>query len=69
MEAKILAAEKLDLEDFRVGGGIKAKGERRSLRFQITDPKIWYDEGVMLRFELPKGCYATSVLAEFMKGS
>lgn len=69
LEAKILGAEKLTLEDFRVGGGIKAKGERRSLRFQITDPEIWYDEGIMLRFELPKGCYATSVLAEFMKGS
>lgn len=69
LEAEILTAEKLTLEDFRVGGGIKAKGERRSLRFQITDPEIGYDEGIMLRFELPKGCYATSVLAEFMKGS
>jgi tRNA pseudouridine13 synthase len=69
LEAQILSAETLTLEDFRVGGGIKAKGERRSLRFQMTDPEIWYDEGIMLRFELPKGCYATAVLAEFMKDS
>lgn len=69
LEAQILSAETLTLDDFRVGGGIKAKGERRSLRFQMTDAKIWYDEGIMLRFELPKGCYATAVLAEFMKDS
>jgi tRNA pseudouridine13 synthase len=69
LEAQILSAEALTLEDFRVGGGIKAKGERRSLRFQMTDAEIWYDEGIVLRFELPKGCYATAVLAEFMKDS
>ena len=69
LESQLLAREALTLEDFRVGGGIKARGERRSLRFQMVDPALWYDEGVMLRFELPKGCYATAVLAEFMKGS
>ena len=69
LEAEILGAEDLTLEDFRVGDGIKAKGERRALRFQMTDPDLWYDDGVMLRFELPKGCYATTVLAEFMKVS
>jgi tRNA pseudouridine13 synthase len=69
LEAEILAAEDLTLEDFRVGDGIKARGERRALRFQMTDPDLWYDDGVMLRFELPKGCYATAVLAEFMKVS
>ena len=69
LEAEILGAEDLVLEDFRVGDGIKAKGERRALRFQMTDPDLWYDDGVMLRFELPKGCYATAVLAEFMKVS
>ena len=69
LEAEVLAAQDLSLEDFRVGEGIKAKGERRALRFQMTDPALWYDDGVMLRFELPKGCYATTVLAEFMKAS
>ncbi|MFC2046598.1 tRNA pseudouridine(13) synthase TruD [Chloroflexota bacterium] len=67
LEAAVLAAEALTLEDFRVGGGIKARGERRALRFQVHDPDLWYDEGVMLRFWLPRGCYATTVLAEIMK--
>ena len=67
LEAEILESEDLALENFRVGDGIKAKGERRALRFPITDPDLWYDDGVMIRFELPKGCYATTVLAEFMK--
>jgi tRNA pseudouridine13 synthase len=67
LEQAILAAEGLELEDFRVGGGIKARGERRALRFQIHEPETWYDDGVMLRFWLPRGCYATAVLAEVTK--
>jgi len=67
LEAGILAAEGLVLEDFRVGDGIKARGARRALRFQIHEPELWYDEGVVFRFWLPKGCYATAVLAEIMK--
>lgn len=67
LEAGVLAAEGLVLEDFRVGDGIKAKGERRALRFPVHEPELWYDEGVMLRFWLPKGCYATTVLAEIIK--
>jgi tRNA pseudouridine13 synthase len=67
LESQILTTENLTLEDFRVGGGIKARGERRALRFQVHDPELWYDEGVLLRFSLPKGCYATAVLAEIMK--
>lgn len=67
LEASILAAEGLELDDFRVGEGIQAKGERRALRFQIHDPEVRYDDGIMLRFWLPKGCYATAVLAEIMK--
>jgi len=67
LEAEILAAEGLALEDFRIGDGIKAKGERRALRFPVHEPELWYDEGVMLRFWLTKGCYATTVLGEIMK--
>jgi tRNA pseudouridine13 synthase len=69
LEAAILAGEGLDLEDFRVGGGIKARGERRALRFQVHDAELWYDEGVMLRFWLARGCYATAVLSEIIKGA
>jgi tRNA pseudouridine13 synthase len=67
LEADILAGEDLALEDFRVGDGIKARGERRSLRFRVHDPELWYDDGIMLRFWLPRGCYATTVLAEIIK--
>jgi tRNA pseudouridine13 synthase len=67
LERAILDAESLTLEDFRVGGGIRAKGERRALRFQVNEPEVWYDDGVMLRFWLPRGCYATTVLDEIMK--
>jgi tRNA pseudouridine13 synthase len=67
LEASILASENLALEDFRVGGGIRARGERRPLRFQVNEPELWYDNGVMLRFWLLRGCYATTVMAEIMK--
>jgi tRNA pseudouridine13 synthase len=68
-EGSILADENLALDDFRVGGGIKARGTRRALRFQIHEPETWFDEGLMLRFALDRGCYATAVLAEITKGS
>ena len=67
LESAVLAAEDLTLEDFRVGGGLSAKGARRALRFQVQEPELWYDDGVMLRFALPKGCYATNLLAEMTK--
>jgi tRNA pseudouridine13 synthase len=67
LEAVVLAEEGMTLEEFRVGDGIKARGERRALRFQVHEPELWYDDGVMLRFWLPKGCYATALLTEIMK--
>ena len=67
LEAAVLAAEGMALPDFRVGEGIRAEGERRALRFPVHEPEQWYDEGIMLRFWLPRGCYATAVLAEIMK--
>jgi tRNA pseudouridine13 synthase len=67
LEAGVLAEEDVTLESFRVGGGIRARGARRALRFPIHEPEVWFDEGVMLRFWLPRGCYATTVLSEIMK--
>ena len=67
LEAAVLAQEGLTLEDFRVGGGIRARGERRALRFPLHEPEIWFDEGLMFRFWLPRGCYATTVMAEIIK--
>lgn len=67
LERRILAAEGLSLDSFRLKGGLKASGARRPLRFPLLEPELWYDEGLVLAFELPKGCYATNVLAEIMK--
>ncbi|MCL7454658.1 MAG: tRNA pseudouridine(13) synthase TruD, partial [Anaerolineae bacterium] len=52
LEAAVLAAEGLVLEDFRVGDGLKAKGGRRALRFPVHEPELWYDQGLVLRFWL-----------------
>lgn len=67
LERSVLEVEGLVLEDFRVGEGVRAKGARRSLRFELAEPELSYNEGVVLRFRLPPGCYATSVLAEITK--
>lgn len=67
LEAAVLATEGMTLASFRVGEGIKAEGERRALRFPVNEPELWYDEGIMLRFWLPRGSYATALLAEIMK--
>jgi tRNA pseudouridine13 synthase len=65
-ERRVLAEEELELEDWRVRG-IKLKGARRPLRFPLREVKTWYDDGLMLSFALPSGCYATTVLAEVIK--
>lgn len=67
LEAGILAEEGLALDRFRTAAGARAEGARRALRFQIGEPEIQYEEGVVLRFWLPPGCYATAVLAEIIK--
>jgi tRNA pseudouridine13 synthase len=67
LEAAVLAGEGLALSDFRIGNGVQAEGTRRALRFQIQEPELWHEEGLMLRFWLSRGCYATTVLAEIMK--
>jgi len=69
IEAAILAEEGLEPEAFRVGEGLQLRGERRSLRFQVHDLEAWYEDGVVLRFWLSSGCYATALLAEVMKGA
>ncbi|MGD2041385.1 MAG: tRNA pseudouridine(13) synthase TruD [Anaerolineae bacterium] len=67
LERSLLASEGLELEDFRLGGGIRAKGTRRALRFALREPELAYDAGIVLRFWLPSGCYATAMLAELTK--
>jgi tRNA pseudouridine13 synthase len=67
VEQVVLDQDGLSLESFRVAGGLRVDGTRRALRFSLVDPEVWFDEGLMLRFELPKGSYATAVLGEVMK--
>ncbi len=67
VEQATLDEEGLGLESFRLAGGLRVDGARRALRFSLGEPEVWFDEGLRLRFELPKGCYATAVLGEVMK--
>ncbi|AUB55150.1 tRNA pseudouridine(13) synthase TruD [Methanobacterium subterraneum] len=70
MEQKILDEEKLKLEDFTVPQMPKlgSHGIRRAMRFKIWDVSAEStDEGVLVSFSIPKGCYATAVLREVMK--
>lgn len=67
LERKVLEEEGLSLEDFRGRGAMRAKGTRRPLRVPLREVELWYDEGLMLRFDLPPGSYATNVLREITK--
>jgi tRNA pseudouridine13 synthase len=70
MEKKILEEEKVELNDFiclkmpKLG----SHGLRRAIRFKIWDVSAEStEEGVLVEFSIPKGCYATAVLREIMK--
>ncbi len=70
MEQKVIDDEGIKLEDFecpktpRLG----SHGLRRAIRFKIWDVKSeCTDEGVLVEFSIPKGCYATAVIREIMK--
>jgi tRNA pseudouridine13 synthase len=63
MEREVLSDERLDIEDFRLGGGLSQKGARRPLRVPVGEAALVEEEGAwVLRFELPKGAYATTLL-------
>lgn len=73
IEARVLAAEELQPESFRAEK-LRVKGARRSIRFQPTDASMKLgadDRGAYLelRFALPRGCYATSLLRELFVDS
>lgn len=63
-ERQLIAQEQLTLQDWR---RVKLEGARRPLRFPLYDPQVDFDDGLVLRFVLPPGCYATVVLDEVMK--
>ena len=62
MEDSVLGEERLTLEDFRIGGGISQKGDRRPMRVPVGEARVLRDGGrVALEFDLPKGSYATTL--------
>jgi tRNA pseudouridine13 synthase len=66
-EAALLVQEGMTLSDFVRGGG-ETEGTRRPYRVRIGNPELTPEgEDLLLSFELPKGAYATEVLAELLK--
>jgi tRNA pseudouridine13 synthase len=65
LEAEVLEAQQLTLDDF---GRAKVEGSRRLGRLLVPEIETEISaESVTLRFFLPKGAYATTVVREFMK--
>ena len=77
IEHKIIEEEKIDPRDFIIPDipYVSSTGTRRpllapvkDLEFKITDDDLNPDkQALLLKFMLTKGCYATSLLREFMK--
>ena len=65
-ERAVLAEQNLTPDSFKVNG-LKIRGGRRPYRFKLKDARLWWDEGLMISFELQPGAYATTVMAEIMK--
>ncbi|MGQ9587472.1 MAG: tRNA pseudouridine(13) synthase TruD [Thermoplasmata archaeon] len=70
IERHVIESEKIERLDFQIVGLREAssKGTRRELLARCRDLIIDIGQGdVTFRFALNKGCYATSLLREFMK--
>lgn len=67
-ESRILAAEGLSPGDFAPRGGGEAEGARRASRLPLSVELEPAGDGYAAAFELPRGSYATVVLAELVKG-
>ena len=68
LEESLLEKEGLNLEDFRLSGGLAMEGERRPLRIPLTAAEVRREgDDLLVGFALPRGAYATSVLREIMK--
>lgn len=68
LEEALLEKEKIRPEDFRLSGGLGMEGERRPLRVPLEEAHVQEEGGdLVVRFPLPRGSYATSVLREIMK--
>jgi tRNA pseudouridine13 synthase len=70
-ERAVLAEEGVTPEMFDVPGVGRFDGERRPVRIPVLAPEVLEVDGdptsIVVRFDLPRGSYATVVLAEVMK--
>ena len=69
-ERAVLAATRLTPEDFDTGTGVTLRGARRPLRVQLKEVALEPGpdaSSYVVRFALPSGSFATSVLAELLK--
>lgn len=64
LEADVLAEIEVSPATYKKAG---VMGSRRLGRLLIADLEMSSQPGLWLRFQLPKGAYATNVLREFMK--
>jgi tRNA pseudouridine13 synthase len=70
IERGVIERERLDRNDFIVPKMIKlsSKGTRRELLAPVKELNYEvFDDHLFLKFQLTKGCYATSLLREYMK--
>jgi len=71
LERAVVAEARVDAKDFLVPElpEVSSKGTRRELLIDPGDREIAHEDGaVVFRFSLPRGCYATTLLREYMKG-
>ena len=68
LERAVLAAERIAPEDFERVKALRLRGDRRPLRFPLTDAAVAADgDDLLVSFTLPPGAYATVVLGEITK--
>ncbi len=73
LESRVLTAAGVSRDAFRQNW-VRAKGNRRPLRFPVADARIALGadpagEYLELRFTLPRGCYATAVMRELFRAA
>ncbi|MBN1436409.1 MAG: tRNA pseudouridine(13) synthase TruD [Sedimentisphaerales bacterium] len=73
IEAQVVAQANLDRQNYQQINSYRLKGARRSLRFQPRNAQVDLVQCnntpayLELRFELPPGCYATTLICEITK--
>ncbi len=70
-ESRVLDEEGINIEDFAVASmpDLASAGLRREILLRVKPTMKSGDNSAALEFFLPRGCYATTVLREYMKSS